>query len=354
MKKIGTISASAGLIYLGTWMIINKINPELGTNIFKWWPIIIVILGLEVLIQFSRRGGENIGFNFLVIPVLILLLIANIFNGVKTNFFKWIDDWNIISENSIRIGDIEFNDSKPVNTSKTIPVHGNVIYIHTNNASLDVKKSEGGDIRIEGKVYVDDDSFVNKYDIAEKKEDSGYSIEIMDSFINGIKFDVYIPDGYNIKILTDNLDIRSNDGLEKSSFNIEADNANVKISEAKSIVINYRNANINIDDIENVDIKGDNGNINVRGESENIKIEADKGKIYVNNEVCRDVTVDLNQGVASVRTDDDDVDVNVEISQGVSGINNDKGVNKGMKKTFGSGSGKVQIRVQQGTASFRN
>lgn len=354
MKRIGTISAAAGLIYLGAWMIINKINPDLGTEVFKWWPIVIVILGVEVLIQFSRKDGERVGFNFLIVPVLILMLIANVFNGVKTGFGGWFDNWHVTGVPRINIGGIDFNDSKPINISKSLPVQGNVMYIHTNNASIDVKASNGGDIRIEGKVYVDEDSFVSKYDIVEKKDGNGYTIDIMDNFIQGVDLDVYIPDGYNVKFAADNLDLNGNDEFDKSNFNIEADNINVKLNGAQSLVMDYGNGNINIEDVMDVNIKGDNGNINVRGESENINVLADNGKVDINNEVCKNVNIELDQGIASIRTEDENVDVKILLEQGISGINNDKSVNSGISKTFGQGSGKVQIKVHQGTANFRN
>lgn len=354
MKRIGTISAAAGLIYLGTWMIINKINPDLGAEVFKWWPLVIVILGVEVLIQFSRKEGERVGFNFLIVPVLILMLFANVFNGIRTGFGNWFDNWNISGVPRISIGGIDFNDSKPINTSKSLAVHGNMLYFHTNNASIDLIKTSGDSIRIEGKVYVDDDSFVNKYDIVEKKDENGYTIEIMDNFIKGVKLDIYVPDGYSVKFGVDNLDLNSNEDFEKSNFNIEADNINVRLNGAQGAVMNYGNGNINLEDVMNVELKGNNGNINVRGESENISIEADNGKIDVNNQVCKNVNIDLNQGIASVRTDDENVDVKIELEQGVSGINNDKSVNSGISRTFGAGAGKVQIKVHQGTANFRN
>ncbi|MDF2671973.1 MAG: hypothetical protein K0R09_238 [Clostridiales bacterium] len=354
MKRIGTISAAAGLIYLGTWMIISKVNPELGAEVFKWWPMVIVILGIEVLVQFGRKDGERVGFNFLIVPVLIIMLIANLFNGIKFGFGNWFDNWPVTGGTHISLGGIGFNDSKPINSSKSMPVHGNVLYIHTNNASIDLKESNGGDIRVEGKVYVDKDSFVNKYDITEKKDENGYTIELLDNFIDGVEFDVYIPEGYNVKFLVDNLDLKGNDGFDKSNFYVEADNLNVKLSGTQSIVMDYENGNINIDDTKVINLKGENGNINIRGKSENIDIQADNGKVDVNNEVCKIVNIDLNQGIASVRTNDENVDVKIELSQGVTGINNDKSINSGMSKTFGQGTGKVNIKVHQGTANFRN
>lgn len=354
MKRVGTISAAAGLIYLGTWMIINKINPELGTEVFKWWPMIIVILGVEVLVQFGRKHEERVGFNFLIIPVLILMLIANVFNGVKTNFGGWFNDWHVTGGHRINIGGIGFNDSKSINTSKSLSAYGDSLIIHTNNASIDVKASNSGDIRLEGSVYVDRDSFVSKYDIQEKKEANGYTIDIMDSYIRGVKFDVYVPNGYNVKFDVDNLDLNGGDELGNSSFNVEADNINFKLNEAKSLVMNYGNGNINLKDVLDVNLKGNNGNINVRGRSENINIQADNGKIDISNEICKNVNVGMDQGIASIKTDDKNVDVKIQLRQGVSGINNDKSINSGISRSFGLGTGKVQIKVDQGTANFRN
>lgn len=354
MKRIGTISAAAGLIYLGSWMIINKINPDLGAEVYKWWPLVIVILGVEVLVQFSRKGEERVSFNFLIVPVLILMLIVNVFHGIRTGFGNWFDNINISGVPRISIGGIDFNDSRPINTSKSLTIHGNVLNFRTNNASIELKKSNGEDIRIEGKVYVDEDSFVNKYDIVEKKDESGYTIEIRDNFIKGVKLDIYVPDGYNVKLGVDNLDLRSNEDFDKSNFNIDADNINVKLNGAQSAIMNYRNGNINLEDIMNIELKGNNGNINLKGDSENVSIEADNGKIDVSNDICKNVNIDMNQGIASVRTNDKDVDVNIELNQGISGINNDKSVNRGISRTFGQGTGKVKIKVHQGTANFRN
>lgn len=354
MKRIGTISAAAGLIYLGAWMIISKVNPTLGAEVFKWWPMVIVILGVEVLVQFTRKDGERVGFNFLIVPVLIFMLIANVFSGIKIGFGNWFDDWNISGVPNISIGGLNFNDNKSINTSKTLPAYGKVLYIHTNNASIDVNKSNSGDIRLEGKIYIDNNSFVSKYDIVEKKDENGYTIDIMDNFIEGVKLDVYIPEGYDVKLLVDNLDLNSNEQLGKSNFNIDADNVNVKLNGAQSLLMDFGNGNINIDDINDINIKGNNGNINVRGKSENINIGSDNGKIDINNEICKIVNIDLNHGIASVRTNDDNVDVKIELQQGISGINNDKNTNSGISKIFGQGAGKVQIKVHQGTANFRN
>ena len=354
MKRIGTISAAAGLIYLGSWMIINKINPDLGAEVYKWWPLVIVILGVEVLVHFSRKDGERVGFNFLIVPVLILMLIVNVFNGIKTGFGNWFGNWNAAGAPRINISGFNFNDSRGINTSKSLTVYGNVLNFRANNASIEFRKSNGENIRIEGKIYVDEDSFVNKYDITEKKDDSGYTVEILDNFVKGVKLDIYVPDGYNVKLGVDNLDLRSNEDFNKSNFNIDADNINVNLKGAQGTIMNYRNGNINLDDIMNIELKGNNSNINVRGESENISIDADNGKVDVNNEICKNVNIDLNQGIASVRTDDKDVDVNIELNQGISGINNDKGVNKGISRTFGQGMGKVKMKVHQGTANFRN
>lgn len=351
MKKIGTISAAAGLIYLGVWMIVSKTNPTLGEQIFKWWPIIIVALGIEVLIMFGRKDGGRVGFNFLIIPVLLILLFTNVFHGFSGVFGRWTRHINI---SGLDIVGMDLDNTKTINTSKTLPLYGKYIYIHANNGSIDVKKTDTQEIKLEGKVYVDDDSFVSKYDVAEKKEADGYTVEFLDNYIKGIKFDLYVPNGYEVKFLVNNLDLKGDEDLSDLKYSIDSDNCNVKINSGSSAILKFQNGNVNIDNTKLVNIQGQNSNVNVYGKSEDITITSNNGKVNVNNESCKNINVDINQGVASVRTDDDNADVKIELQQGVASINGDKSVNSNISRTLGTGGGKVFIKVHQGTASFKN
>jgi hypothetical protein len=354
MRRIGTISSAAGLIFLGVWMIISKTNPVLGAEVFKWWPAVIVVLGLEVLFQFTRRDGEKPRINFLIIPVLLILLSVNIYQGLRDgigNILKNVDIGNIPE---IRIGGIDIDNSRKLEVDKTIPVNGTRLYFSTENAKINIKKSTDGNIRIAGDVYVDKSNSIEKYDIAETKDTQGYTIELKESFIRKAELDLYIPDGYNAAINVDNLDIRSDDKFVKSAFDIDSRNCNLRLEGAASADMNFDNANVNIEDIKDLKIKGNNVNVNGDGEIEDADVDTQLGRVVIDNEVCKNINIDMNQGVVTLTTNDKNLKLNIDIDQGVVEENSSKLVNAGTTKTFGSGIGNVKIKLNQGAVKFSN
>lgn len=354
MRRIGTISSAAGLMFLGIWMIISKTNPVLGAEVFKWWPAVIVVLGIEVLFQFSKREGERTRINVLIIPVLLVLLSVNIYNGVKIGIGDLLKNINLGNIPDISIGGLDINNYKIVKTSKTLQASGNLIYFSADNAKLNIKKSTDGNIKIDGDVYVDENSSISSYDIAEKKVGDGYTVQINDGFVKKVELDIYIPDGYGLKIEADNLDIKSDDKFVQSAINIKGGNCNIKLEGARSTQIDFDNGNINLVDINDIRITGDNSNINIDGEAENINIKSELGRVDVNNIICKNVDVEMNQGVVTFKTQDKNIGVNVELDQGVAEINDSKFVNAGSMGTFGTGAGKVKIVMDQGAVKFNN
>jgi hypothetical protein len=354
MRKIGTISSAAGLIFLGVWMIISKTNPVLGVEVFKWWPAVIVVLGIEVLFQFSKKEGERTRINFLIIPVLLVLLSVNIYNGVKSGIGDLVKNIDLGNIPNINISGLDINNYKIVKTTKTLQVSGSRLYFSADNAKLNIKKSTDGNIRIDGDIYVNENSSINSYDIMEKKAGDGYTVQIKDSFVKKVELDIYIPDGYGLKIEADNLDIIGDDKFVQSVIDLDSGNCNVKLEGAAASQIKFDNGNVNLKDIKDIRIIGNNSNINIDGEVENINIKSDLGRIDVDNTMSKDVNIEMDQGMVTFRTQDNNVGVNIELDQGVAEINDSKYVNAGSTRTFGTGAGKVKIIMNQGAVKFSN
>lgn len=354
MRKIGTISSAAGLIFLGVWMIISKTNPPLSEEVFKWWPLVIVVLGIEVLFQFNKKEGERTGINFLIIPVLLVLLSVNIYHGVKSGIGDLVKNIDIGKITDINIDGFDINNYKIVKTTKTLQVKGKQLFFSTDNAKLNIKKSTDGNIRIDGDVYVEKNNSIGSYEIIEKIEGEVYRVQINENFVKKVELDIYIPDGYGLKIQADNLDIRSDDKFTQSAFEIKGDNSNIKLEGAASSQIDFDNGNINLEDINDIRIIGGNSNVNIDGEAENINIKSDLGKIDVDNIICKAVNIEMDQGVVNVNTQDNNIEVKIELDQGVSEINDSKFVNAGNSRTFGAGLGKVKIIMDQGAVKFSN
>ncbi|MGH4125964.1 MAG: hypothetical protein ACREV6_23915 [Clostridium sp.] len=319
MRKIGTITSSVGLIFLGIWMIINMNNPELGTQLLIWWPAIFILLGVEILIRVTRRKeGDRIQFNYFTILIIFLYLGINTFSNLSGNFGNLID--RIGSGIEFNGGDFKLgslNDTKKISVSKTLSISGNRLVFKASNADIKICKSEDKNIRVEADVYVKENSSVNDYKIVEEKTMEGYEVNIKESYIKRVKAYIYVPDGYNLKIDVANCQVKTIDTNIKSDIDIDASNANISLQgDIKKSNINVSNANI-----------------------------------FFRNKLCTDINIDASNGKITVYTEDKNLNVEADINSGVCTVNGDKKINRGISTKIGNGQGKIKVDVNNGVVS---
>jgi hypothetical protein len=355
MKRIGTISSAAGLIFLGVWMIISRTNAAAGVEMFKWWPIIIILVGVEILIHFSRKDdGERVGFNWVIIPVVFIFICVNVFQGVTGRMNKFAENQGFSIEGLFEIAeDIDFDvsNSRVVESTVTMPLHGNRLNLNVDNGKINVIKSADNNIRINAKVFVRKTSNINKYEINAGKISEGYRVNFDNDDIRKVEADIYIPDKYDLKLDCDNLNLKGGDNLNNSSFEIDADNLNVNLSSINSLKLDFDNGNVKLLDVDNVNMSGDNANADINGKADNVNLSFSNGKVDVRNDLCKNVNIEMDRGSVDINTQDKNLDIRIELDQGVSKINDLRQTNSGMEKTFGSGESKVKIRLDQGTVA---
>lgn len=358
MRKVGTLTSSLGLIFFGVWMIVNKSNPQLGREIFKWWPAIFILLGAEILILNSRKKEEEkIQFNYIIIPIIIVFLITNVYQGFVYRFsgnLKYFGkDFNF--DNFIKFAESMDKDNyKIISSNKVLHGDKNKIYFSAENAKLIINKSSDKNIKIEANIYVNKNETINDYSIDAKEDIDGYRISISEPFIRRIEVNIYVPDKMDFDIDCTNLDIKTKvDGiLNIGNINIECVNINGSIENAQSIKIDAQNLNFNIKDISSTKIEGNNCNINLKGGCENIDIDAQNGRVNIDNDICKKVLIDFQNGLVDLKTKDKNIYVNANLQQGTCRVNNEKRVNSGIIKSIGSGLGKVDIKVDRGTINI--
>lgn len=358
MRKVGTITSSLGLIFLGVWMIINKSNPQLGREIFKWWPAIFILLGAEILILHSmKKEEEKLQFNYIIIPIIIVFLITNIVQGfiyrLSGNLNYFGKDFNF--DNFIKfVEKMDSNNYKVISSNKIILANKNKIYFSAENAKIIINKSADKNIKIDANIYVNKNETMNDYSIDAKEDIDGYRISISEPFIRKVEVNIYVPDKMNFDIDCTNSDIKTEgDGmLNIGNVNIGCDNINGSIENAQSLIIDSQNLNFNIKDTNSTKIEGNNCNINVKGICENIDIDSQNGRVNINNDVCKKVSVDMQNGMVDLNTKDKNIYVNASLQQGTCRVNDEKRVNSGIIKSIGSGSGKVDIKLDRGTINI--
>lgn len=354
MRRIGTLSSALGFIFLGVWMIINKSNPQLANQIFKWWPVLIIILGIEVLINFST-GEEDVKrarMNFLIIPVIIIFLSVNAFQGIFFDFTGF-NGIGYSFDKLIRIGEnFDLSNYKEIHSIKVLDAYGKNFQFETDSGLIRFYKATDNKIKIDAKVYVDREANRNTYDINETKDINGYSVSLKEDYIKRVSADIYIPDGYSIGIVTDSSSIKTNDNFPMTRYNIKTDSSNVELNGGKSLALNIDSGTIKAVDIKDVNIKGDSGTINISGNTENLDAKLDSGTFSLKNSVCRNVNVELNSGIINVTSRDKNVDINAELDSGICSIAGERRINSGLNKIIGTGAGKVRLKSDSGTITY--
>lgn len=349
MKRVGTMTSALGFIFLGVWLLLRNVNLSLAEQFIKWWPILIILFGLEIIFLFNnRKKGEKIGFNFLIIPLIIVFTFTNLYVnilkpiGKKFNILE--NDFNI-SKNMFDLGN-----GKNIKVDKTLDKIGNKMEFITNNSDLKIRKSTDDKIKLDIYVHVKNGSNINNYDIKEQKVSDGYKININESYVKGVSGVIYIPDGYNIKFQNDNMKLNTEDELLNSEFYISGDNGTFNFKGLKSLKMDIDNFNINGSDIKSSVINGNNGSVAIKGDKvEESIIKMDNGKVDIENKLCKNINVLLKRGTVNVKTIDPNIQANLNVNNGKVNLNGGGRVNSSIVTTLGNGTGKVDIKVDTGT-----
>lgn len=77
-RRVGSVTFGLTLILFGALFLLHIVVPWLHYEfIFQFWPVVFVLLGIEILVENHRSSAENCKFiyDFPAILMLILLLL---------------------------------------------------------------------------------------------------------------------------------------------------------------------------------------------------------------------------------------------------------------------------------------
>ena len=158
--KVGTISLGILLISLGVaWIYSSVAGVDFLTSIFKWWPIVLILLGVEILIFSLLPSNENRRVKIDPLSIVIIILIIIFLGGAQlvTKGFSHLGSWlgfkgnNITGffDNNNNVRDYSFSESFLASEVQAIAVDGAV-------GNIEVLKGNGDNITLEVKVYYGD------------------------------------------------------------------------------------------------------------------------------------------------------------------------------------------------------
>jgi len=150
--RVGTFSMGAMLIVVGLLLLCSEIWGWNGSAlIIRWWPAILIILGVEILayIGFSREEQPKLKFDGLSIflVILIILLSTGVYavnNVIKSDVSQGI------------LGEIGFYKNETVILQNYDIKADQVKKLQINNSygRIEVEKYDGSDIKIDASIIV--------------------------------------------------------------------------------------------------------------------------------------------------------------------------------------------------------
>lgn len=344
MKKIGTISFSIGLVYYGIWLALKNFNSYFADWIFKFWPVIFIILGIEIFILRNKGDleGRKYGFNVGVIVIICIFAITNVFFGITHSF-------NI--RNFINNGDFEITDfsSKDIAVNKTIDLKNKNISFETNNGDITIKKSNDSTAKFQGTVRVANSYNKNSYDIKNVFTNDYNDINMQDSFIKNVKGTLYIPEGVNLKINIKNVSLNSYDDLSGMSIELTSDNGNVNITGASAADVKLKNGYVNLKDIGNVKLFAHNIKSDLSGKFAKIDTNFNNGSVNMNDVTFNNINITGDKGAVTLNTKESNLKVNLNCSLGNVKFNGESVSNGNLVRETGDKTNNMDISVKMGS-----
>lgn len=93
--RVGTISMGLLLILMGSLLLFGQINDISSIElIFKWWPAVLIMLGIEILLYVFLSRKEQLAVKYDGFSIFIIMLI--IFSTLVAYGIKFLFDYEIL------------------------------------------------------------------------------------------------------------------------------------------------------------------------------------------------------------------------------------------------------------------
>lgn len=356
MKKVGTISSSFGLIFLGLWLIIKENNQHLALSLLNWWPILLVILGMEIILYFSKnKDVQRVNINLLIVPVIIIFIFTSVYYSYKPKInlgFNWtFNDKNL--DNVVDIfSNINEDNFKVIKIKKVVDSNVSMLVFNSKNSDITIKNSDDDKIDLEGTVYTKKSYDKDQYDVKIEKNLDNVNLDITDSYVEKIKVTLSIPKQMNIKLKGDNVRLLSDKELVKAD--LEVNNLDADVSNVTNLNMQMNNGKVTIKNCRSNEIKSNNGMFNIDGDCENLDLKMNNGIVNINDKICKNVNIEMNSGTVKCTSDESDENVKLELDRGTCTLNKDTRINSGIEKSIADAKGNVKIKVSNGLIVFND
>lgn len=302
-KKIGIFTLAVSLILLGLLFLLNNfIDIKIYHILSVAWPVIIILLGLEIVFSRILLGNDEVKLSisgksiFFIILIVCITFVFSQFNRFPLYIDIDGDFLPIAYKNETTVNKHMTIDTKSKKKLKIINGFGNV----------NVKKGDEKDIKVNMLVtmrhnYEEEEARKIASNMLEIINDSGDTIKLIN------KREKYTANN-EVKNLEVNLDITIPYDMELDITNKYGE---IMVNDCgKSAEINNKHGNIFIDTLNgDLDIKNSYGEVEITDIDGNVNIENRHGKVLA-NKISKDIGIDVEYGGVKVN----EIGGNAEIS----------------------------------------
>ena len=138
--RVGTLSMGLLLVLTGIGLLLGQFNKLVVVDLsLKWWPLLFILLGIEVLLQNQFKKDENSKIKYDIFSIVIILLIVMTGLGLQT-----LSQLGLVERARTEISSHSF----AVQGSTEIPLDAGIqkIVLATGGTQVSIHSSQGNSI----------------------------------------------------------------------------------------------------------------------------------------------------------------------------------------------------------------
>lgn len=339
--RIGRITLGLIFIAIGiVWALSRTYNFSIVNEVLKWWPLVLISLGVEIILWNIINGRANARLQVDVFSIILIIIVAVVCAGMYSgrNIFK--------GEINFGNGSIFRSYKYETKLKKTYTVDAKdktALHISDEYGDIKVDKSTSQNVEVEADIRIrnNDEEYAKKISdsivVISKDDPINIKTSIQQflgdrSKVEGITVDYIIKVPQNLSVQIDNqygdvsLSNMSKDVvINDQNGNISAQNvlSNLKVKDlygditvnniSGDVNIQDKNGNIRCSSTKNLDVKNEYGDVTAEDVKGNVTVNDKNGKIKIKN-ASGDAKIDNQYG-----------DVTVEDAAGEIGISDKNG-----------------------------
>ncbi len=296
-KRVGTITLAIGLIVLGVSLFINNYTSLVLMDIYKYWPVLIIGVGIEMFVyMIIYRHNEDVKLKIDSLCIVFILIAAIFTNNIN---FKFGSEFplNIFEENSILDGIKYESELEETIIKDSISKDYAINKLEVKNSYGDIKLIPYDEkyVKVEAlvKIRYNDETEAREYLKNAIKIIEGETTQILAADYNGsnkktysravIDFVIYVPNEVYSDVSNSYGDIQAQ-GLSKD-LDVSNQYGDIEVKDiAGSAIVKNSFGKIEIINIGGkVEVDNKNGDIKTDSISGDARLETSFGKIEAYN-----------------------------------------------------------------------